>query len=117
MLRKKLRQLYIEGWYELNIKKLLAATAKDFKFFDPMERAPVDRDGLIRYMERWNARVGYKQEWRLSHETRKDQNGVLTDWEWWELVGTDFAGSAVVTTTDLGVTMEKITYSNIKEFL
>ena len=34
-----------------NIKKLLAATAKDFKFFDPMERAPVDRDGLIRYME------------------------------------------------------------------
>lgn len=109
-LRHKFRKLYIEGWYELDIQKLLKSVSEDFQFVDPMELKPIGKTGLQDYMSRWNKRVGYHQKWRLSHEVRQDKNGVLTDWEWWELIGTGFEGAAVVTTTDHGVTMEKITY-------
>ncbi len=90
--------------------KLMAATAEDFVFDDPAEAALVTWDGLPFYMERWLERAGGHNEWVLSHEVRQDENGMLTDWEWWEVVGTGLSGSAVVTTSDQGVHLERITY-------
>ena len=109
-LRHKLRKLYIEGFYELDIVKLLGSVSNGFQFIDPMELTPIGKNELDKYMDRWNARVGLNQRWRLSNEVRQDQDGILNDWEWWELIGTPFQGTAVVTTTDQGVKMEKITY-------
>jgi hypothetical protein len=111
--RFALRSLYIEGWYELDITKLLAATAKDFIFDDPREPLPVNRNSLGKYMHDWvhTTRVlGSTSDWTLANEVRQDNDGVLIDWEWWELDNTPLCGMAFVKTRDDGVFMEKITY-------
>lgn len=110
--RHDLRALYIQGWYDLDIDKLMAATAEEFIFDDPAEAAPVTRLELPDYMARWTQRAGQHQDWLLTHEVRQDKDGVLTDWEWWEVRDTPLQGTAVVLTSDQGVTLERITYYN-----
>ena len=107
------RNLYIEGWYELDGNKLVEETREDFVFEDPRESFPIQRSGLVDYMYRWDKWTrleGARNEWRLDHEVRQDKDGILIDWEWWELVGTPICGMAFVKTSDLGVYLEKITY-------
>ena len=111
--RAELRARYIQGWYDLNADELLATTTDEFIFDDPAEPAPVTRAMLADYMQRWDARtraLGSTNEWILSHELREDKNSILTDWEWWELVGADLCGTAIVQTSDQGVMLERITY-------
>ena len=111
--RIALREDYIQGWYRLDIDLLLATTAPNFTFDDPAEPAAVERDDLGDYMQRWDRRMralGGTNQWRLTHELRRDENGILTDWEWWEVVGTSVQGSALVLTGDDGVLLERITY-------
>lgn len=105
----------MRGWYEMDAELLLSTTTTDFIFDDPAEPEPVTRDGLVGYMHRWDKRTreqGANNEWILSLESRQDKEGILTDWEWWELVGSDLSGSAVVQTCDDGVMFERITYFN-----
>ena len=97
----------------MDIEQLLASTAPDFVFDDPAEPEPVRRDGLHAYMQRWDARMralGGDNRWQLSHRMREDENDQLTEWEWWEVIGTGAQGSAVIVTTDAGVILERITY-------
>jgi hypothetical protein len=103
----------MQGWYQMDLDMLLATTAPEFIFDDPAEAEPVTRDTLNGYMRRWHARMrtaGGDNEWRLTHQSRQDQDGVLTDWEWWQVLGTNFQGAAVVLTGDTGVILERITY-------
>ena len=84
-------------------------------FDDPREPEPVNREGLVDYMHRWDAWTrsnGANNEWILADEVRDDHNGILTDWEWWELAGTGLCGMALVKTRDEGVFLERITYFN-----
>ncbi|WP_423910266.1 hypothetical protein [Candidatus Spongiihabitans sp.] len=77
------------------------------------EPEPVNREGMVDYMLQWDkwTRVdGATNQWILEHEVRADNNGIITDWEWWELVGTDICGMAFVKTSDCGVFLEGITY-------
>lgn len=111
--RLELRESYIEGWYQMNADMLLAATATDFIFDDPAEPEPVTRDMLTAYMQRWDRRtraMGADNQWILTHKTRIDGDGVLTDWLWWELVDSPLQGAAVVVTGNDGVVLERITY-------
>ena len=111
--RFELRTRYIEGWYELDADKLISSTSYDFLFDDPAEPKPVNRESLPEYMIRWDKRtrlLGATNIWNLSDEVRQDSNGILTDWEWWELVATDLCGMAIVKTRDDGVFFERITY-------
>ncbi len=103
----------MEGWYEMDAEKLLSTTTSDFIFDDPAEPAPVTREMLPEYMVRWNtmtSALGGANKWILSHEVREDKDGILTDWEWWEIVGTNLCGAAFVKTSDAGVFLERITY-------
>ena len=111
--RFELRARYIEGWYELDADKLVSATSYDFMFDDPAELAPVNRESLAEYMIRWDKRtrlLGATNEWDLSDRVRQDKDGILTDWEWWELTDTELCGMAIVKTRDDGVFFERITY-------
>ena len=111
--RFELRARYIEGWYELDAEKLVAAASSDFIFYDPAETSPVNKESLAQYMVRWDARtrlLGATNVWSLSDEVRQDNNGILTDWEWWELKGTELRGMAIVKTRNDGVFLERITY-------
>jgi hypothetical protein len=111
--RIELREKYMQGWYQMDLDMLLATTAPDFIFDDPAEPEPVSRAALADYMQRWDTRVralGSDNEWCLTHQSRIDNNGVLTDWEWWQVTGTAIQGAAVVLTGNDGVQLERITY-------
>lgn len=111
--RLELRESYIEGWYQMNADMLLATTATDFIFDDPAEPEPVNRDMLTAYMQRWDRRtraMGADNQWILTHKTRIDNDGVLTDWLWWQVVDTPLQGAAVVVTGNDGVMLERIAY-------
>ena len=111
--RFELRELYIQGWYELDPRKLSASVTDDFVFDDPAESAPVGKAGLGDYMRRWDARtrsLGATNRWILTDEVRQDRDGILTDWEWWELPGSPLKGMGLVKTSDSGVFLERITY-------
>ncbi len=111
--RVELRETYMRGWYELDADLLIESTAAEFFFDDPAEFGPVKRDGLAGYMLRWDQRtraLGANIRWSLSLESRQDKDGVLTDWEWWELNNSGLCGAAVVQTSDEGVLFERITY-------
>ena len=111
--RVEKRELYMQGWYQMDAEMLLASTTAEFIFDDPAEPGPVTRDMLPGYMQRWDVRAraaGGENQWLLTHEFRRDENGILTDWEWWQLVGTELQGAALVLTADEGVVLERITY-------
>jgi hypothetical protein len=111
--RIELRESYMQGWYQMDIEMLLASTAADFIFDDPAEPEAVTRAILPAYMQRWNRRtraLGGNNQWRLTHESRIDKNGILTDWEWWEVIDSGLQGAALVLTGNAGVFLERITY-------
>ncbi len=111
--RIELREAYMRGWYELNSDLLIESTAAEFFFDDPVETDPVKRKDLAEYMWRWEQRArarGGNNQWTLSLESRQDEDGILTDWEWWELDKANLCGVAVVQTSDAGVLFERITY-------
>jgi hypothetical protein len=111
--RVEIRARYMQGWYEMNAEELLATTEESFIFDDPVEPEPVTRDTLVGYMHRWDGRtrsLGGDNQWVLRHEVRQDKDGILTDWEWWEVKHTGMCGAAIVLTSDEGVLSETITY-------
>ena len=111
--REALRAEYIAGWYEKDHARLMRSTRADYVFddpADPAEPAPVSRDDLAAYALRWDHRTGGKNDWVLYHEVRQDKGGILTDWLWWHVTGTDLTGAAVVLTSDEGVFLERIAY-------
>ena len=64
-------------------------------------------------MQRWDKRTrdaGATNHWLLSNEVREDKDNIITDWEWWELVGTKMCGMAFIKTGNSGVFLERITY-------
>ena len=102
-----LRGLFAQSWLE----KL--AYGVDKNFADPAEPQPVTRAMLEAYMHRWNKNIrahGTEDQWKLTHELRQDKDGVLTDWEWWEVLESGLCGAAIVQTGDKGVLFERITY-------
>jgi hypothetical protein len=111
--RERLREQYIEGWYQMDEAMLMATVTDDFVFDDPAEPAPVTKDTLPVYMLSWEKRAreaGSKDEWLITDWVREDKDGVLTDWESWAVVGTDLQGMAMVKTSDDGVFLERISY-------
>lgn len=115
--RIQLRERYIQGWYQMDLDLLLSATAARFIFDDPAETEPVTRETLANYMHNWDRRMraaGGNNQWALTHETRQDQDGILTDWEWWQVTGSNLQGTALILTSDEGVYLERITYFDRK---
>jgi len=55
--RRSHRIAYIEGWDELDAKKLVGAVTDDFVFDDPMDPEHITKKSLPDYMKRWDARV------------------------------------------------------------
>jgi len=97
----------------LDAEQLLATTSEEFIFDDSFEAQPVTREQLPDYMLRWDQRsreLGGNNQWRITHHIRQDKDGILTDWEWWELLDTSLQGAAIVLTGNEGVLLERITY-------
>lgn len=111
--RIELRERYMQGWYQMDLDLLLSTTAPGFVFDDPAEPEAATRDMLASYMQSWDRRMraaGGNNQWVLTNETRLDREGILTDWEWWQVTGSTLQGAALILTSDEGVYLERITY-------
>ena len=54
--------------------------------------------------------LGGNNEWQLTHRLRDDAGSILTDWEWWQVIGTETQGAVPILTIDDRVLLERITY-------
>jgi hypothetical protein len=111
--RARLRALYIEGWETMDAEKLVSAVADGFEFDDPADPEPVTKATLVDYMPRWPEKaetLGGAFAFEITDKVVQDEDGVLLEWYWWRLAGTDVEGTAVIKTTDEGVVSERLTY-------
>lgn len=111
--RVRHRARYIDGWNDMNAEELLASVTDDFRFDDPADPAPITKAMLADYMPVWPARaaaLGAAFAFEMRDKVVQDQDGVLTEWYWWRLIGTEVEGAAVIRTCDDGVLSERLTY-------
>jgi hypothetical protein len=111
--RARHRARYIEAWNTMDAEKLLASVADGFVFDDPADPAPVTKARLVDYMPRWPEKAGALGAgfaFEIVDKVVRDQDGVLLEWYWWRLAGTDVEETAVIKTTDDGVLSERLTY-------
>lgn len=97
----------------MDAAKILASVTDGFVFDDPAEPEPVTKETLVDYMPVWPKKaeaLGAAFEFDMIDKVVQDKDGVLLEWYWWRLVGTDVEGSAVVKTSDDGVMSERLTY-------
>jgi hypothetical protein len=97
----------------MDAAKLLASVTDDFLFDDPADPGPVTKAMLVDYMPRWPKKaraLGAAFEFDIIDKVVRDEGGVLLEWYWWRLTGTDVEGAAVIKTCDDGVMSERLTY-------
>lgn len=111
--RAEHRDCYIEGWNTMDAGKVLRSVTDDFIFDDPADPAPITKAELPAYMPRWPEKAGLlgaSFDFEMVDKVVRDEGGVLLEWYWWRLTGTDVEGSAVIKTSDQGVMWERLTY-------
>ena len=113
--RSELRARYIEAWDRMDAEMLVSTVTEGFVFDDPAEAGPITKSALAAYMPVWPARaqtLGARFDFHITDKVVVDrvEEGMLIEWYWWRLVGTDVEGSAVIKTTDEGVASERLTY-------
>ncbi len=111
--RAQLRARYIEGWNTMDAEQLLASVTDDFLFDDPAEPEPVTKAMLAAYMPRWPEKagaLGATFQFDMVDKVVQDEAGVLLEWYWWRLTGTEVEGTAVIKTGDKGVISERLAY-------
>jgi len=97
----------------MDAEMLVSSVTDDFVFDDPADPGPVTKAGLAQYMPNWPKKakaLGAAFEFEITDKTVQDKDGVLIEWYWWKLAGTDVEGTAVIKTTENGVTSERLTY-------
>ena len=107
------RARYIEAWNAMDAEMLLASVADDFVFDDPADPAPVTKAKLFAYMPVWPERakaLGAAFEFEIVDRVVRDEGGVLSEWYWWRLAGTEVEGMALIKTGDEGVLSERLAY-------
>lgn len=112
-LRARLRARYIEGWNSMDADLLLSTVTDDFYFDDPADPAPITKAGLADYMPHWPAKtkaLGATFDFDMTDRSVLDRDGILLEWYWWKLIGTEVEGTAVIRTSDQGVESERLTY-------
>ena len=97
----------------MDAEKLVSSVADGFEFDDPAEPEPITKTNLVRYMPAWPDKakaLGGTFRFEITDKVVQDKDGVLLEWYWWKLIGTDVEGAAVIKTTDEGVLFERLSY-------
>jgi hypothetical protein len=97
----------------MDAEKLVSAVTDSFEFDDPADPEPITKANLVNYMPVWpeKARVlGGSFHFEIIDKVVQDKDGVLLEWYWWKLTGTDVEGAAVIKTIDEGVVYERLSY-------
>lgn len=111
--RAQLRAQYIEGWETMDAEKLISAVTDTFEFDDPADPEPITKANLVSYMPVWPEKakaLGGTFRFEIIDKVVQDRDGVLLEWYWWKLIGTDVEGAAVIKTIDQGVVLERLSY-------
>ena len=97
----------------MDAEALLSSVTDDFEFDDPAAPGPIGKADLVAYMPRWPEKagaLGATFEFEITDRVVEDRDGVLLEWYWWRLAGTEVEGTAVIKTTDDGVVSERLAY-------
>ena len=113
---RQIIETYLKGW-ELGDGALsLGATANSFCYDDP-NTGRIPRDEFVAFVEdfkRAAIEMGAAENanpfLRYSDIVIKDDELPATVWCWWQAVGTELQGSALVQVGEEGVLHEKIAY-------
>ena len=113
---RQIIETYLKGW-ELGDGALsLGATANSFCYDDP-NTGRIPRDEFVAFVEdfkRAAIEMGAAENanpfLRYSDIVIKDDELPATVWCWWQAVGTELQGSALVRVGEEGVLHEKIAY-------
>ncbi len=113
---RQIIETYLKGW-ELGDGALsLGATANSFCYDDP-NTGRIPRDEFVAFVEdfkRAAIEMGAAENanpfLRYSDVVIKDDELPATVWCWWQAVGTELQGSALVRVGEEGVLHEKIAY-------
>ena len=111
--RAQLRAQYIEGWETMDAEQLVSPVTDSFEFDDPADPEPITKANLANYMPVWPAKaraLGGSFHFEIIDKVVQDKDGVLLEWYWWKLTGTDVEGAAVIKTIDEGVEYERLFY-------
>ena len=111
--RKQLRAQYIEGWEKMDAQMLLSSVSDDFIFDDPAESEAITKAKFESYMPTWPSKaraLNAEFAFQITDKVVHDKDGILMEWYWWRLIGTEVEGAAVIKTTDNGVEYEKFAY-------
>jgi len=104
---------WIDAVRAMKPAKALEVAAPDFRFYDGTLSAPVTRDNFSEYLLGWESRmrsIGGTGRYEVIDEIIQDSDDVLRKWGWWQFIGTEVQGAAVLKITDQGVSFEKIAY-------
>jgi hypothetical protein len=115
----KIRQIigtYLKGWELGNGALSLSVTADSFCYDDP-NTGRIPRDKFVEFVEDFKraaiemgGTANANPFLQYSDVVIKDDELPATIWCWWQAVGTDLQGSALVQVGEEGVLHEKIAY-------
>ena len=113
---KSIIDTYLKGW-ELGDGALsLSVTAECFYYDDP-DTGRIQRDQFVEFVEDFKraavemgAAVDANPFLQYSDVVIKDDENPVTLWCWWQAVGTELQGCALVKVGEQGVLHEKIAY-------
>ena len=113
---KRIIETYLQGW-ELGDGALsLSVTADSFCYDDP-NTGRIPRDEFVEFVENFKraaiemgGAVNANPFLQYSDVVIKDDENPVTVWCWWQAVGTELQGCALVKVGEQGVLHEKIAY-------
>ncbi|MDH3759356.1 MAG: hypothetical protein OEU50_00150 [Gammaproteobacteria bacterium] len=113
---KQIIETYLKGWQLSDGNLSLSVTADSFHYDDP-NSGRISRDEFVAFVDEFKrAAVSMGGEidanpfLQYSDVVIKDDELPATVWCWWQAVGTELQGCALVKVAEEGVMHEKIAY-------
>ena len=107
---------YAEGWRAGDADAIVGSLADDYVLDDP-NAGEITKAGFVDYMGGLkeivaSARGSISSEpfMTITEVVTHEQDGVLTGWCWWEILGTSIKGSGLIKANASCVISERLTY-------
>jgi len=109
-------ETYLEGWKQGDGELSLSVTTDDFYYIDP-NTGTIPRSEFVQFVEDFKqdavemgAELNAQPFLNYSDTVITEKDGVSTIWCWWQAVGTDLEGCALIKANESGILHEKIAY-------
>ncbi len=104
---------YAEGWIKGDPDTVFSSLADEYVLDDPSV-GKISKAGFHEYFNELKGMVtsmggGGDPFMELTEIVTSEEDGVLTAWAWWKILGTPLEGGGLIKVTDNGVISERLT--------